>query len=234
MKKKKKLYEGKTKKIYTVDEQEQLIQEFKDDVYSADGQSAGTIKGKGTINKQISTTLFEYLQGFHILTHFIKDTGPREMLIKRLEMIPVEFLMRNVAMGPFCAKYGIEQGEELKCPVLEFYLKDEAHQNPMINQSHMVAFKLATVDEVKMIERMTSKINAVLKSYFMRRNIKLIDFKLEFGRSKNKIVLGDEISPDTCNLWDISSNSRMATDASGTNSVDAEKTYEELKNRLFS
>jgi len=234
LRKKKKLYEGKTKKIYAIDEQEQLIQEFKDDVSSADGQITGTIKGKGAVNKQISSILFEYLEGFHIQTHFIKKLGPREMLIKRLEMIPVVIMTRNVADGPFCEQYGLEQGEELKCPIFEFCLKDKERQNPMINQSHIIAFKLATVDEVKMIERMTSKINAVLKSYFLRRNIKLIDFKLEFGRYKNKINLGDEISPDTCSLWDVATGTKMETNVSGTDTGDVEKTYEELKKRLIS
>ncbi|MFZ5519348.1 MAG: phosphoribosylaminoimidazolesuccinocarboxamide synthase [Candidatus Zhuqueibacterota bacterium] len=234
MKKKKKLYEGKTKKLYAIEEQEQLIQEFKDDISSSDGNITGTIKGKGATNKQISATLFEYLEGFNIQTHFVKDLGPREMLIRRLEMIPVELLMRNIAIGSFSERFGLVQGEELKCPIMEFYLKDPAHQHPMINQSHMIAFKMATADEVKMIERMASKINAILKSYFMRRNIKLIDFKLEFGRYNNKILLGDEITPDTCTLWDVHTQTRIETDVTRTDSGTAEKAYDQLKNRLIS
>lgn len=234
MRKKKKLYEGKTKKIYAVDEQEQLIQEFKDDVIGTDGQVAGSIKGKGSINKQISAMLFEYLEGFHIQTHFIKELGTRDMLVKRLEMIPIEIIMTNVAIDKFSKQYGLEQGEELNCPIIEFYLKDEVRQNLMINQSHLIAFKLASVDEVKMIERMTSKINAVLKSYFQRRDLKLIDFKLEFGRFKNKIVLGDELSPETCTLWEVSTDSKLETHVSGKDTATVEKTYEELKTKLIS
>jgi len=233
LKKKKKLYEGKTKKLYAIEEEEQLIQEFKDDFSSLAGNITGTIKGKGAINKQISATLFEYLEGFNIQTHFIKDLGPREMLIRRLDMVPVELLMRNIAVDAFSERFGLVQGEELKCPIMEFYLKDPARQYPMINQSHMIAFKMATADEVKMIERMTSKINAVLKSYFFRRNIKLIDFKLEFGRFKNKILLGDEITPDTCTLWDVNTQTKIETDAARADSGTAEKAYEQLKNRLI-
>ena len=155
------------------------------------------------------------------------------MLIKQLEMIPVEIVMRNVAAGSLCVRYGLEEGQELSCPVQEFYLKDDERHDPMINQSHIIAFGMATADELKMIERMASKINAVLKSYFLRRQIKLVDFKLEFGRYKNKIMLGDEISPDTCRFWDVSTGEKLDKDRFRFDLGNVEQAYKEIKNRIL-
>lgn len=233
MKKKKKLYEGKSKKIYALDDSEQLIQEFKDDAVVFEGAKIELVKGKGVINKDIASYLFEYLEGFHIPTHFLKNLGGREMLIRRLEMIPVEVAMRNLAAGCLCKRYGIEEGRELNSPIMEFYLKDEVRHDPMINQTHIVAFQFATIDEVRMIERMTSKINAVLKSFFVRRNLKLVDFKLEYGRYKNKIMVGDEISLDTCRLWDNSIESKTDKNRFRFDQGADELAYEEMKKRIF-
>lgn len=233
MKKKKKLYEGKAKKLYTVDDADQLIQEFKDDAAGFDGTETGVIKGKGTINKDISAFLFEYLEGFHIPTHFIKSIGPRDMLVKRLDMIPVEIVMHNFAAGSLCERYGLEKGKELSCPIMEFYLKDEQRHDPMINQTHIIAFELATPDEVRMIERMTSKINAVLKSFFLRRNLQLVDFRLEYGHYKNKIILGDEISLDTCRFLDIATQTTPDKDKFHFMSAGSDVAYEEIKKRIF-
>lgn len=231
LKKKKKLYEGKAKKIYSVDEPDQLIQEFKDDVPGFDDIPTGTIKGKGIINKEISSHLFGYLEGFHIPTHFLKDMGNRDMLVKRLEMIPIDVLMYNVAAGSLGKRYGIEEGKEFNSPIMEFYLKINEGPDPMLNQTHINAFGLATADEVRMIERMTFKINAVLKAFFLRRQLQLLDFKVEYGRWKNKVVLGDEVSPDTFRLWDLSPSTkpdRLRFDMKPT-----ETFYEELKKRIL-
>ena len=233
MKKKKKIYEGKSKKIYTLDDSDQLIQEFKDDSVVFEGKKSETIKGKGIINKDISSYIFEYLEGFHIPTHFIKDAGGREMLIKRLEMIPAEIVMHNIAAGNLCERYGIEGGKELNFPILEFYLKNNEHNDPMINQTHLIAFQLATQDEVRIIERLTSKINAVLKSFFLRRNLNLVDFKLEFGRYKNKILLGDEVSLDTIRLSNISSETEPEKINFHLIPTANELAYEEIKKRIF-
>jgi len=233
LKKKKKLCEGKSRKIYVLEDAEQLIQEFKDDAPVFESGENVVIKGKGIINKDISAYLFGYLEGFHIPTHFIKDLGGREMLTRRLDMIPVEVVMRNIAAGTLCERYGLEPGKELPTPIVEFYLKDKNRHRPMINQTHAVAFQLATPDEVRMIERMTLKINAILKSFFSRRKYKLIDFKVEFGRLKNKIVLGDEVSLNTCRLWDVSgATEETANQISFDFHID-EASYEEIKNRLF-
>lgn len=233
MKKKKKIYEGKSKKVYAVDDSDQLIHEFKDDAVVFESTRTELIKGKGIINKDIACYLFEYLEGFHIPTHFLKNLGGREMLVRQLEMIPVEVVMRNIAAGSFCKRYGIEEGKELNSPVMEFYLKNDEHHCPMINQTHIVAFQLATMDDFRMIERMTSKINAVLKSFFSRRNLRLVDFKVEFGQSKNKIILGDEISLDTCRLLDDNIESKPDKNRFRFDHLVDESAYEEMKKRVF-
>lgn len=233
MKKKKKLYEGQSKKMYTLSDSDQLIQEFKDDVPGNEGANSQTIKGKGSVNKDISAFLFEYLGGFNIPTHFIKNLGGREMLVKQLEMIPIEVVMTNIAADQMSQRYGLEEGTELHCPILEFYLRTEDYNNPMINQSHIVAFELATNDEVRMIERMTSKINAVLKSYFLRRDFKLVDFKIEFGRHKNKLVLGDEISLDTFRLLDILNEGENDSETFRVIQRASDTDYEKLKERIL-
>ncbi len=233
MKKKKKIYEGKAKKLYADGESENLILDFMDEATVYDGQKREAAKNKGVVNNQISSFIFSYLEGFNIPTHFIKEIGPREMLIKNLEMIKIEVIMRNVAAGSFAKKYGLEEGRELSSPILEFYLKDEARHVPMINHSHIQAFGLATADEVRMIERIMSKINAVLKSLFQRRLIKLVDFKVEFGRSNGKILLGDEISPDTCRFWDISSAEKIDKEKFRFDSGDVAQKYEAIKNRIL-
>jgi len=233
LKRKKKLYEGRTKNIYTLDDPDQLIQEFKDDVSAFNEAKPLVIKGKGIIDKNVSVYLFEYLEGFHIPTHFLKDIGDREMLVKRLDMIPIEVVMCNITADSLSKRYGLEQGKELNFPIMEFYIKDNEQQKQMINQTHIVAFELATMDEVRMIERMTSKINAILKSFFLRRNLKLVDFKLEYGRYKNKIVVGDEISPDSCHLWDVATGKRFDKIGFRSDLGNAESAYEEIKKRIF-
>jgi phosphoribosylaminoimidazole-succinocarboxamide synthase len=233
LKKKKKLYEGRSKKIYTLEDSDQLIMEFKDNALVFERSKAETIKGKATINKDISVYIYNYLEGFNIPTHFIKDLGGREMLVKHLEMIPVEIVMRNFAAGNLCERYNLENGTELNSSIMEFFFKHKQQNNPMVNQTHFVAFQLATSEEVRMIERMTSKINAVLKSFFLRRNLQLIDFKLEYGRYKNKILLGDEISLDTCRLWDISNETLSDKDKVLFDKRASEFAYEECKKRIF-
>ncbi|MDZ7376339.1 MAG: phosphoribosylaminoimidazolesuccinocarboxamide synthase [candidate division KSB1 bacterium] len=233
MKKKKKLHDGKTKKLYSLEESDQLIQEFKDDAMGFEASSAELIKGKGIINKDISCYLFHYLERFHIPTHYVKDLGGREMLVRRLEMIPLEIAIRNIVAGSLTQRFGLEAGKELNYPIIEFYLKDEQRNNPMINPSHAIALQLATPDEIRVIERLTSKINAVLKSFFQRRNYRLVDLALEFGRAKDKLVLGDEISLNTFRL----SEAKPGADISGSEfqllQPSNEMELEEIKKRIF-
>lgn len=229
MKKTKKIYEGEFKKIYATPDPDQLILEYKDDIAGLEGSKA---KMKSNINKEISACLFEYLEGFNIPTHFIKDLSARDILIKRLEMIPIKVAMFNYISAKTFKKYGFAEGKELSCPIIEFFLKDNDRHDPMINQSHIVAFNLATMDETRMIERMTSKINAILKSFFLRRNMVLVDFVIEFGRYKNKILVADELSPGTFHLWDAAA-ARQKQDGGAIKASVLEMDIEEIKNRII-
>ncbi len=233
LKKKKKLHDGKTKKLYSLEESDQLIQEFKDDAIGFEVESAELIKGRGIINKDISCYLFNYLEGFHIPTHFMKDLGGREMLVRRLEMIPVEVVIRNIVAGSLCQRFGLEAGKELNYPIIEFYLKDAHRNNPMINPSHAIALQLATPDEVRVMERLTSKINAVLKSFFQRRNLMLVDLALEFGRSKDKLVLGDEVSLNTFRLCEARPGPEVTPAEFRLLTPGNEAELEDIKKRIY-
>lgn len=234
VKKKKKVYEGKAKIVYETDNEDLYIQEFKDDATAFEGQKKGKIKAKGYVNNQVSGHLFQYLEGYHVPTHFVQQHAENSMVIRKLDMIPVEAVMRNVATGSLVKRYGVEEGLELSRPILEFYLKDDERHDPMINENHIVAFGHATIEEVKQIERYAQKINAVLKDYFFRRNLLLVDFKLEFGRNKaGKIRLGDEISPDTCRLWDTQTREKLDKDRFRQDLGSVEGAYQEVLNRMI-
>jgi len=234
VKKKKKLYEGKAKIVYETDNEDLLIQEFKDDATAFDGKKKGKIKKKGTYNCQISAHLFNYLDNYHIPTHYVGPFAENAMIIKRLEMIPVEVVMRNVATGSLVKRYGVKEGTELEHPILEFYLKDDAKHDPMINEDHVIAFGHADEEEIREIKRFAQKINAILKSFFHRRSMVLVDFKLEFGRGKSgKIKLGDEISPDTCRFWDLESGEKMDKDRFRQDLGNVEEAYAEVSRRVF-
>jgi len=234
VKKKKKYYEGKAKILYLTDNEELLIQEFKDAATAFDGAKKGIIKGKGAINNQISAYLFNYLDSYHVPSHFVKEHSGNSMIVKKLDMIPLEVVMRNIATGSLVKRYGVKDGRELEHPILEFYLKDDTKHDPMINEHHILAFGHASSDELRLMSRYAQKINAVLKSFFFRRNLLLVDFKLEFGRYKaNKIVLGDEISPDTCRFWDVQTREKLDKDRFRKDLGKVEEAYEEVRKRIF-
>jgi len=233
LKKGKLLYEGKAKKLYETSSPDLLIQYFKDDATAFDGTKKAVIKNKGVINNKISSHIFQYLENYHIPTHFEKILSDREMLIKKLEIIPLEVVMRNIASGSLCKRYGIEEGRELESPILELYYKNDALHDPLMNEYHVRALGLATQEELDTISRMARKINAVLSSFFERRNLRLVDFKLEFGRYRNKILVGDEISPDTCRLWDMETGEKLDKDRFRFDPGDVERAYEEVYNRIF-
>ena len=229
-----KLYEGKAKIVYATDKEDVLIQEFKNDATAFDGKKKGKIKAKGAINNQISGHLFTYLENYHVPTHFLKIQSDTAMFIRKLEMIPVEVVMRNIATGSLVKRYGVKEGEELEYPILEYYLKDDSKHDPLINDDHILAFGHADADELQQIQRYSKKINAVLKSFFHRRNIVLVDFKLEFGRNKNgKITLGDEISPDTCRFWDAESGEKLDKDRFRFDLGNVDQAYQEIRDRVF-
>jgi phosphoribosylaminoimidazole-succinocarboxamide synthase len=198
------IYEGKAKKLYTLKGKPNLLlQEFKDDATAFNAQKRGTILNKGIINCELTDIIFRYLAKRGIKTHLIKVISPNEMIIKRLKIVPVEVVVRNIAAGSLLKKTNFTEGQILKKPIIEFYYKDDALGDPMISDSHALAMKLATEKELKIIKRMAGKINKFLKPYFLKRGLRLVDFKLEFGKDKKgKIMLGDEITPDTCRLWD--------------------------------
>lgn len=198
--KRKKIFEGKSKKVYETENEHEWLLEFKDDARDAKGHKKGVIKGKGSVNNQISTFLFKLLESYHIPTHFIKEVSDKEMLVKKMEMIGVKVVVRNFAVGPLAKRFNVPDGKELECPLLEFYLKDGNRDDPMINESHLISFGHATSEEMREIHRLASKCNAVIKAFFRRRLLNLVEIRLEFGRLHGHIAVGDEISLDTCSF----------------------------------
>lgn len=225
--------EGKNKKIWATDDEELVVQEFKDETIILDSNKKIKVKDKGAINNAISAHLFQYLENYYVPNHFVKVYKDKQMVCKKLDMIPVEIVVRNIAAGSFCDRYKLKVGDELATPVIEMFLKDEKLNNPMINEYHAYAFELATTDQMRTIIRSATKINAVLKSFFERRNLKLVDFKLEFGRFKNQILLGDELSLDTIRVWDVDKNGELNSKTFDLLSGNAEKIYTELKKRIL-
>ena len=234
MKTKDLLAEGKGKKVWSTEDNDKVVIEFKDEASAFNGKKKGKIKNKGIINNDISEYLFNYLENYYVPTHFIKKISERQMLCKKLDIIPMEIVMRNVAAGSLCTRYNIEEGKVLDTPIMELYLKNDKLGDPLMNEYHAYAFDIVTPEEIRTIVRLSTKINAVLKSFFTRRNLKLVDFKLEFGRYNKQVVLADEISPDSCRVWDISSNEKLDKDRFRFDMGKVEEAYEEVKKRIFS
>lgn len=232
MKKAKQIYEGKAKKLYETNDADLYIQEFKDDATAFDATKRGTIKDKGVVNNKISTKLFELLEKNGIKTHFVKLLNDRDMLVKRLEIIPVEVTIRNVVAGGMAKAFGLEEGMKLKEPVLEYHYKNDKLHDPLFNEYHIRALGIATDEELETVKSCSFKINEVLKDFFSKKGLDLIDFKLEFGRHHGKILLGDEISPDTCRLWDKSTQKKMDKDRFRRDLGDIEETYQEVLKRI--
>jgi phosphoribosylaminoimidazole-succinocarboxamide synthase len=232
IKKGKKIYEGKAKILYETDKPGFLIQEFKDDATAFDATKRGTIKDKGIINNEISSALFQLLEAKGIPTHFVEKLSDREMLIKKLEIILVEVTVRNISAGGLSKLLGIEEGIVLKSPVLEYHYKADALHDPLINDYHIEMLNLATVKEMVKIKGYSFSINEILKDFFNKAGLKLVDFKLEFGRHKGKILLGDEISPDTCRLWDKKTNEKLDKDRFRRDLGRIEEAYQEVLRRI--
>lgn len=228
MKKLEKIYEGKAKILYSTDDPDLVIQYFKDDATAFNGVKKGTIVDKGVVNNHVSSRIFKYLEGKGIQTHFVKELSDREMLIKKLEIIPIEVVLRNIVAGSLAKRMGRPEGEHLKQPVLEFYYKDDALGDPMINEYHVTGFGLATPQEIETLKILGLEINRILAEFFKERKIRLVDFKLEFGRHKGKILLGDEISPDGCRLWHWDTNEKMDKDRFRFDLGGVEEKYQEV------
>jgi phosphoribosylaminoimidazole-succinocarboxamide synthase len=232
MEKREKIYEGKAKILYTTDNPDLVIQYFKDDATAFNAAKKGSIQDKGIINNKISTRLFEYLIAQGIPTHFEKSLSDREMLVKRVEIVPLEVIIRNVAAGSLSRILGIAEGTPLACPVLEFCFKEDKLNDPMINETHIQALKLASKEEVEKIKEYTLKINDLMLKFFSLLDIQLVDFKLEFGRYKGTVILADEISPDTCRLWDSKTGEKLDKDRFRRDLGNIEQAYQEVLSRV--
>ena len=233
MKKGEKIYEGKAKILYSTEETDKLIQHFKDDATAFNAQKKGTIKEKGVLNNKISSRIFDLLEKEGIKTHFIERTSDRDMLVKKVEIIPVEVVIRNVAAGSLSKRMGIDEGITLKEPILEFYYKSDELGDPMINEYHIKVFDLANEKEMDIIKVMALKVNKFLVDFFDKNGIRLIDFKLEFGRYNGDVLLADEITPDGCRLWDKKSGEKMDKDRFRQDLGKIEEAYQEVYKRVF-
>ncbi len=232
MKKLEQLYEGKAKKVYKTDVEDVLIVDYKDDATAFNGEKKGTIVGKGVINNRMSNYIMKQLEKEGVPTHYIEELSDRETAVKKVQIVPLEVIIRNVSAGSFAKKLGIEEGKKLLCPTLEFSYKDDSLGDPMINSSYARALGLATQEEIDTISKYAYKVNEVMIKYFEGIGIELIDFKIEFGRYHDQIILADEISPDTCRLWDIKTREKLDKDRFRRDLGHVEDAYQEVFKRL--
>lgn len=226
------IYEGKAKKVFATDNADEVMVSYKDDATAFNGEKKGTIVGKGVVNNRMSNHMMQMLETKGVPTHFVKELNDRDTIVKKVEIVPLEVIIRNKACGSFSKRYGVEEGTELKQPTIEFSLKNDDLGDPLINSYHALALELATEAEIKEIERLAFLVNESLIAYFKTIDIELVDFKLEFGRFHDSIVLADEISPDTCRLWDIHTHARLDKDRFRRDMGDVEEAYIEVFKRL--
>ena len=228
------LYEGKAKKVYATDDPRYVIVSYKDDATAFDGTKKGTIRGKGAVNNRMSNFLMQKLAEEGVPTHYVSEINDRETVVKKVEIVPMEVIVRNVSAGHFASRYGVEEGIVFDEPVLEFSYKNDDLHDPLLNTSHALALKLATREEIETIRFMALKVNQVLKAFFAQCGVNLIDFKLEFGRLPNgEIVLADEISPDTCRFWDAKTGEKLDKDRFRRDLGNVEEAYQEMMRRVF-
>lgn len=234
MKKLEMLYEGKAKKVYKTDNEDLYIVDYKDDATAFNGAKKGTISGKGVINNKMTNLVFKYLNENGINTHLVEELSERETLVKKVEIVPLEVIVRNIAAGSFSAKYGVPEGTDLKNPIVEFSYKNDALNDPMINNSQIEAIGIATAEEIEEITESVKKVNELLQKFFLECNIILVDFKVEYGRCKEGIILADEISPDTCRLWDKDTREKLDKDRFRRDLGGVEDAYNEVWRRITS
>jgi phosphoribosylaminoimidazole-succinocarboxamide synthase len=230
---KEQLYEGKAKKVYATNDPTLAIVHYKDDATAFNGLKKGTIVGKGVVNNTVSNTLFKLLEKDGIPTHFVEQLNDRDSVVKRVQIVPVEVIVRNIAAGSLAKRIGYPEGTKLKSTVLEYCYKNDELGDPMINETHIYAMGLATKEEMDTIADYSLKINKFLTEYLNDLGIELIDFKLEFGRFEGKIILADEISPDTCRFWDSKTHEKLDKDRFRRDLGDVEEAYQEILNRLM-
>ncbi len=233
MEKREMLYEGKAKQIFKTEKEDELIVYYKDDATAFDGEKKGQIYNKGIMNNRISNFFFEYLEDRGIKTHYLQDINQRETLVRSVEIIPIEVVMRNIAAGSLSRRLGLEEGTSLPEPVLEFYYKDDDLGDPLINESHIKILDLASPGQLAEISEMAGKINELLVDFLQERGIDLVDFKLEFGLTGDQeIILADEISPDTCRFWDSETGEKLDKDRFRRDLGDVEAAYQEMLRRI--
>ncbi len=233
MEKRNQIYEGKAKKVYCTDDPELLIVEYKDDATAFNGQKKGTIRGKGVINNQMSNRLMRKLERAGVPTHFVRELSERETLVKRVSIVPLEVIVRNIAAGSFSQRYGVEEGVVFDRPTLEFSYKNDALGDPLINTFHALALKLATREEIDAIQRYAFQVNDFLKTFWAQCGVTLVDFKLVFGRlASGAVILADEISPDTCRLWDSRTGEKLDKDRFRRDLGGVEDAYAQIMKRL--
>ncbi len=234
MQKKEQLYEGKAKKVFATDDPNLCIVDYKDDATAFNGEKKGTIAGKGVINNVMSNHMFQLLEKQGVPTHFVEQLSERETVVKKVAIVPLEVIIRNISAGSFAKRYGVEEGIVFDQPTIEFSYKNDDLGDPLINDYHALALKLATREEIENIQAMAFKVNEVMKAYFDKLNVILVDFKLEFGKTPDgKIILADEISPDTCRLWDKDTKEKLDKDRFRRDMGGVEEAYQEIMRRLM-
>jgi len=232
MEKRELIYEGKAKRLYTTDNPDLVIQYFKDDATAFNAKKKGTIVAKGVLNNQISETFFRLLEREGIPTHFVERLNDREMLVKRLDIIPVETVVRNIIAGSLAKRLGLEEGKSLPRPILEYFYKSDPLDDPMISPSTALALGMATEAELARIDELALKTNAVLQAFLKDKGLLLVDMKFEFGRHHGQILLGDEICPDTCRFWDAATRKKLDKDRFRRDLGDVEEAYHEVHRRV--
>ena len=234
MEKKEQLYEGKAKKVYATEDPGLVIVSYKDDATALDGLKKGSIAGKGSINNRMSNYLMELLEKEGVPTHFVEELSDRETLVRRVTIVPLEVIIRNISAGSFAKRYGVEEGIVFAEPTIEFSYKNDSLHDPLINEYHALALGLATRQEIDRIKELAFRVNDILRAYFKGLGVKLVDFKLEFGRTgTGEIVLADEISPDTCRFWDAKTNEKLDKDRFRRDMGGVEDAYREMMRRVF-
>ncbi|WP_251548436.1 phosphoribosylaminoimidazolesuccinocarboxamide synthase [Pumilibacter intestinalis] len=226
------LYEGKAKKVFATSDPDVVLVSYKDDATAFNGLKKGTIAGKGVVNNRMSNHMFRMLEKAGVPTHYIEELGDRETLVKKVEIVPLEVIIRNIAAGSMSKRLGIAEGTELKCPVIEFSYKNDELGDPMINDYHAMGMGLATREEINKITELAFKVNEFMIDYFRKLNIDLVDFKLEFGKFHGEIILADEISPDTCRFWDSTTKEKLDKDRFRRDMGGVEEAYAEMMKRL--
>ena len=234
MEKKEQLYEGKAKKVFATDDPNLVIVDYKDDATAFNGEKKGTITGKGVINNVMSNHMFQLLEQQGVPTHFVEQLSERETLVKKVSIVPLEVIIRNISAGSFAKRFGVEEGIVFDEPTIEFSYKNDDLGDPLMNAYHAIALKAATREEIETIKSMAFKVNEVMKQYFDSLNVILVDFKLEFGKTADgKIVLADEISPDTCRLWDKTTKEKLDKDRFRRDLGGVEEAYQEIMKRVM-